>query len=279
MKIITLIDNATPSEQLEVEHGLAVYIETNDRKILFDTGKSASFIRNAVKLGVELRDVDTVIISHGHYDHIGGLIDFLKLNSHAIVYLKKEIFDYQYFSIKNNKQNNIGYPPELESFKDRFRFLENEVTRDGDLFLFREIIRTNPLPKGNKVLFRSASQLLENDNFEHELILSIVQSQGVALFSGCAHNGIVNILTTVKTYFLHKEIGLIYGGLHLLDERNDMSFETTKELDEIVRQIKELAPKAKLVTGHCTGSNALCRLRKSTKIEVENFFSGCEVVF
>lgn len=279
MKIITLIDSSTPSEQLEAEHGLAVYIETNDRKILFDTGRSASFISNAAKLGVKLWKVDTVIISHGHYDHIGGLIDFLKLNTHAIVYLKKEIFDYQYFSVKNNRQNNIGYPPELESFKERFRFLENDVTCDGDLYLFREIKRTNPLPKGNKMLFRADSQMFENDNFDHELILSIVQPQGVAVFTGCAHNGIVNMLHTVKKYFQHKNIALIYGGLHLLDERNDVSFETSNEMDEIVRQIEELAPMSKLITGHCTGRNALCRIRQSTQIEVENFFTGYEVVF
>ena len=107
IRITTLIENS-PGEHLALknEHGISFCIEKDGHKILFDTGRSASFISNAAKLGVKLWKVDTVIISHGHYDHIGGLIDFLKLNTHAIVYLKKEIFDYQYFSVKNNRQNN-----------------------------------------------------------------------------------------------------------------------------------------------------------------------------
>lgn len=78
MKITTLIENAHASGNLISEHGLSLYIETKKHKILFDTGQSNAFILNAEKLNIDLKQVDIVIISHGHYDHIGGLIHFFE---------------------------------------------------------------------------------------------------------------------------------------------------------------------------------------------------------
>ena len=93
MKIWTLMENAACREDLTAEHGLSLYIETGDRKILFDAGQSAAFADNAEKMGIDLEAVDLAILSHGHYDHSGGLKRFLEINGHAKIYVNQYAFD------------------------------------------------------------------------------------------------------------------------------------------------------------------------------------------
>ena len=87
MKIWTLMENSACQGDLAAEHGLSLYVETNGKKILFDAGQSAAFADNAEKLGVDLAQVDLVVLSHGHYDHSGGLRRFLEINDHAEIYV------------------------------------------------------------------------------------------------------------------------------------------------------------------------------------------------
>ena len=116
MKITTLLDNRTHSEKLKTEHGLSLYIETDDnQKILYDTGQSDLFMDNAAELGVDLTEIDMVIISHGHYDHIGGLTAFLEANKTAKIYMNATLFDYEYFSVKKGVKKMNGFPPDRKT--------------------------------------------------------------------------------------------------------------------------------------------------------------------
>ena len=92
MKITCLAENTTSRPDIEAEHGLSLYIETNGKKILFDMGQGELFIRNAKRLGIDLSDVDIAVISHGHYDHGGGLRSFLEINKKAPVYISEHAF-------------------------------------------------------------------------------------------------------------------------------------------------------------------------------------------
>jgi 7,8-dihydropterin-6-yl-methyl-4-(beta-D-ribofuranosyl)aminobenzene 5'-phosphate synthase len=85
MLVKTLVEDTTRSPLLNSEHGLSIYIETNNKKILFDTGAGNLFLKNARKMGVDIRDIDIAVISHGHYDHGGGLRTFLEENENALV--------------------------------------------------------------------------------------------------------------------------------------------------------------------------------------------------
>jgi len=114
MKIITLIENHVNSPGLVAEHGLSLYIDTGNKKILFDTGQSGLFIQNAQKLGIDIREIDLLVISHGHYDHTGGLYQFLEVNKKATVYAKKEIFTPKY----SGKTRFIGTQPNEELLAD-----------------------------------------------------------------------------------------------------------------------------------------------------------------
>ena len=95
MKIVTLMENGRIDDRLKSAHGLSIYIEHKDHKILFDLGPNNNYIKNAEILGIDLTKVDIVIISHGHFDHGRGLKKFMKINSLAKIYLSEEAFGKQ----------------------------------------------------------------------------------------------------------------------------------------------------------------------------------------
>lgn len=277
MKITTLVDNTTHDNELFDEHGLSVHIALGKRDILFDTGMTNKFSMNAAKLDVNLRAVDVALISHAHYDHLGGLVDFLSLNDKATVYLKKEIFDNQYVSIKDGNILERGYSEELLEHKDRFTFLKEDITRDGELIIIRNIDKDYPLPKGNKLLYTTEdNEVVGRDTFNHELLFAIEHDSELVMFSGCAHNGILNMISTLKRHFPDKNIKAIHGGFHLI-ETQFTDTETDDEITEIAHEIDKLAPNAIIYTGHCTSSKAVEKMKTVLGNRLQSFYTGHEI--
>ena len=256
MKITTLIENNNSNKRLKSEHGLSLYIETDTHKILFDTGQTDLFIQNAQELKINLHEVDMVIISHGHYDHIGGLIHFLNFNQKAKVFLKKEIFDYLYFSIRKNAKKYIGYSTDLFDYKDRFVILESAFYSIDNLFLISNIDKIYPLPKANDILFKQIEGKITKDDFQHELIFVINTTNELTVFCGCAHTGILNTVSTVQRFLINKTIKTIIGGFHLIDSNDLVETETDKEIITIATELKQLTDGTTYYTGHCMGNNA-----------------------
>ena len=278
MKIITLVDNRTQSKNLETEHGLSLYIETDDgQKIVYDTGQSDLFMHNAKKLDVNLQDIDKVIISHGHYDHVGGLLAFLKINKTAKVYMSATLFDYEYFSLKSGVKKMNGFPSELLEYKERFVLL-NKNTSIDNLWLITDIEKRYEMPKGNAILYRQRDDVEELDKFEHELILVVDTAKGLCVFTGCAHNGVLNIIATVQSVIPTKQIHCVYGGFHLIDGKKYVEVETTDELTSIANELSKLLPSAHFYTGHCTGEKAIEVLTQRMEGKLESFYVGKEVI-
>ena len=134
MKIISLIENTTELDFMKVEHGLSLYIETEKCKILFDMGQTDLFYENAKALGVELCDVDIAVLSHGHYDHGGGLRKFLEINDRAPVYIHKDAFLPHY----NGTEKYIGLDTCLKD-STRIVFTSDQHIINGELELFQKI--------------------------------------------------------------------------------------------------------------------------------------------
>ena len=131
MKIISLVENTTVNYDIEAEHGLSLYIESKNYKILFDMGQTDLFLKNAKKLGVDLSQVDIAILSHGHYDHGGGLEEFLKINKKAYVYVSQYAFDTYY----NGKEKYIGLNPSLKDNR-RLIFTNGKVEVEEGITLY-----------------------------------------------------------------------------------------------------------------------------------------------
>lgn len=281
MKIITLVDNRNHPESLldlETEHGLSLYIETDDnQKLLYDTGHSDLFLQNAQKLDMDLREVDKVVISHGHYDHLGGLSTFMKLSNDAPVYLEATIFDYEYFSVKNGYKSTNALPQDIMEYRDRFVFIDKN-TKLGNVWLITNIRRNFPTPLGNSILYRQNDEKEELDPFDHELLLVVENESGLSVFTGCGHSGILNIISTVQEVIPDKEIKIVYGGFHLLDQKDYVETETHEELTQIAEKMLTLVPEAKFYTGHCTGSNAFQVLKKTLGDRLKSFYVGKKVI-
>ena len=187
MKITVLTENTSRSG-LPCEHGLSLYIEANDIKLLFDMGQSSLFAENAKSLGIDLSCVDIAVLSHGHYDHGGGITEFLKINSKAPVYMSRYAFEPHY----NSSEKYIGLDTALEG-NDRLIMTDGitEVGKGMTLYSCHHMKKL--VDFGSFGLDMMQDGIMQPENFRHEHYLMIEEKEKRVLISGCSHRGIINI--------------------------------------------------------------------------------------
>lgn len=237
MKLWTLIENTTAREDLQAEHGLSLYLETGNRKVLFDSGQTGLFKDNARKMGISLADVDTAVLSHGHYDHGGGLFTFLEENKTAPIYASDLCFGQFY----NGPTKYIGLNPLLEG-NPRIRTVGDKLSLgDGMTLIPGRFVMTPRKVESYGLNFRN-KHLYIPDTFLHEQYLLLEESGKRILFSGCSHRGIVNIAE-------HFSPDILIGGFHFkkLDPVKDQD-----QLRSAALALMELP--TTYYTCHCTGS-------------------------
>ena len=246
MKILNLIENTPGAKGCLCEHGLSFYIETRQHKLLVDTGASDKFIENAKKLGVDLTAVDTVILSHGHYDHSGGMTAFAALNPDASIYMQKTAGD-NYYHVDAQRVEYIGIDPDILNLP-QVQLLDGGIVLDEELTIFSGVTSRRLWPKGNLELKKRTSEGDIQDEFEHEQYLVLSQEGKKILVSGCAHNGILNILDKYRELY-GSDPDIVISGFHMMKHS-----EYTEEDECMIRQIAlELKnTKIRLYTGHCT---------------------------
>ena len=244
MKIITLVENTCGHEKCIAEHGLSIYIETENHKILLDTGQTDAVVKNAAVLGIDLKAVDTVILSHGHYDHSGGIIPFTQINNTAHIVMQSKAAEPHF-----NGEKYIGIDKAILDLPN-VRLIDGDMQIDDELFLFSGITGRKCFPQGNKKLSRIENGVKTPDDFSHEQCLVIKQDGKYWLLSGCAHNGILNILDRYKDLFGNSP-DYVITGFHMMKRDEE---HTAEEKETIIQTAKELAKMGTIFySGHCTG--------------------------
>lgn len=245
MKVAVLVENTTINENLACEHGLSLYIETDQHKILFDMGQTDLFAENARKLGIDLAEVDVAILSHGHYDHGGGLQTFLEINKKAPVYISKHAFGAYY----NGTEKYIGLDVSLRESK-RLVYTDEVVEIADGLTLFHCNERAKSYNLGSFGLNKEMENRFEEDDFLHEQYLCIEEHGEKFLISGCSHKGILNIVEWFKP-------NVLIGGFHF----SKLPLDGT--LENYAKILNEYG--TAYYTCHCTGIEQYEFMKKSTK--------------
>ena len=269
MRITALLENTTVNTALKPKHGLSIYIETNNHKILFDLGPDDTCLNNAQALGIDLAEVDTVVISHGHYDHGGALANFIKINDKAKLYLRRQAFEPHYHKRLFIKKY-IGLDPEL-SDNDRIIFADAAMRIDDELFLFSDI-EGQPDTKSSRALLKKTSAGYARDDFTHEQSLIVTEGDSAALFSGCSHRGISNILRAADRH--QSKIQAVFGGFHLFNPATN----AVEQPEMVERLANELSKRDTVFyTCHCTGKSAFDTMRGIMGNKIQYLSTGSVV--
>lgn len=256
MRIVTLVENTACREDLAAEHGLSLYIETANRRILFDAGQSDAFADNGEKLGIDLSGVDLAVLSHGHYDHGGGLGKFLQINGTAPVWMNPHAFGEHY----NGNAKYIGLDQSLAE-SSRIRYAREAESIAPGMTLYTQLPCPEPIrPFGLTV--RQQETFCPED-FRHEQYLLVEEDGRRVLFSGCSHRGILNILE-------HFRPDVLIGGFHFmkLDPRGG-------ELEAAAARLRRYP--CVYYTGHCTGGEQYDTLKDLLGAQLHSLTGGREI--
>lgn len=265
MKIITLIENLVYQQGLVAEHGLSIYIETENSKILFDTGQTGLFLQNSRKLGIDIEDIDILVLSHGHYDHTGGLYPFLKKNSKAKVYAKSNIFIPKY----SGRIRFIGTPKKAELLNNRMVYVDTISEIAENIFIMPDTVIHNCLDTHFEGMYKKVGNDFPPDEFDDELFLVLKENDRINIVTACSHRGIINICATATEYF-KLPVGLILGGFHTKNC-------TVEQYQHITNYFRQLQPQS-IGVCHCTGIERFAEMRYDLDFEVFYNFTGNEVI-
>lgn len=277
MKVSVLMDNSKKEgSACESEGGFSLWIEEDGKKILYDMGMSEKVFSNADKLGINLSTADCAVISHGHFDHTGGLRRFLDENTSAPVYLHPEAWR-RHLSNTTGTLRSIGMDGSLlKTYPERFVHVDRTMNI-GDLsFIVSSAERKHPVPSGNRVLFEESDGAAVQDPFLHEMIFAVHGVAGLVVFSGCSHQGIENVMDAVAGAFPGSAVRAFFGGFHLTNP-------STGNLSESEETVKGIASKLLHYnagcyhTGHCTGAGAY-RIMKEVMGERIHILSAGESI-
>lgn len=257
VKISVLAENTAFNPNFSSEHGLSLYIETGKHKILFDSGQSDLFAENAVLLGIDLSKVDIFVLSHGHYDHGGGLLRFLKINKAAPIYMSK----YAFGSYYDAAGKYIGLSESLKA-SGRIVFVDNELLIDDGLTLCTCNDKGTVYPIDSAGLNVKNENRFLKDNFFHEQYLVINNDGKKIAVSGCSHKGVLNIMNWLRP-------DIFIGGFHFMNQ--DVLSENAV-LNNAAHEL--LKYDTDYYTCHCTGFVQYSYLKRKMSEKLRYISSG-----
>ncbi len=255
VRITVLVENTAESLGLLAEHGLAFWIEAGSQCTLFDTGQGGVLTNNAYRLGISLSRVDTIVLSHGHYDHTGGLTDFFKGNATTVIYTHADALKPKFARNKDGISRQIGIPyisqQALEHRRDRLVLIEKPTPLSNGLIVTGPVPRVTDFEDTGGPFFLD-SQCVRPDPLADDQAVCFESSQGTVVLLGCAHAGVINTLRYVQKLTGGRPIHTVLGGMHLVGASAERLERTIDELLKL--EIDRIGP------AHCTGRAASAAL-------------------
>ena len=244
MQLTILVENTEGTPGTKAEHGLSVYIKTQQHNLLSDTGASDALLGNAKALGVDLTAIDMVILSHGHYDHCGGVLAFAGINEKAEIYIREKA-DGEYY---DSQGKYIGIDKKIMDLPQLY-VVTGDTRIDEELSLFGDVKGRRLFPFGNSRILMEKNRVRVPDVFAHEQNLVIEEAEKKVLISGCAHCGIVNILDRFSEIY-GADPDVVLTGFHLM-KKTPYKNEELALIKETGRELQKR--KTLYYSGHCTG--------------------------
>lgn len=272
MKISVLTDDKAKKRGFLGEHGLSLYIEYEKQTVLFDTGQSDVFRLNARTMGLPLDKVDFIVLSHGHYDHCGGLIRFPFSDSGACprIFAQREAFEKKYaVNPDGGSFREIGIPwspADCDAINSRLILLEGMIRITPGIILLGNIPACMDFEENPGVFYKQNRDSMRPDGMTDEQMLVFDTEKGLAVLLGCSHPGIINCLNHVRKMFPGKKIDTLAAGMHL-ENCSDFRLRMTIKhlLDFDIRNIFPL---------HCTGICAISEMRRQLGGRCHVLYSG-----
>lgn len=287
VKITTLAENSNHEHSdLVNEFGLGMYIETDDCKVIFDTGKFGGFVDNAQKLGIDLSKANFMVLSHAHYDHTGGVKTFFEKfdPENTTLVVKNGFFDYwdsKYFYDAVGQKFDFsdgtpGYFPVGIDFNQDYlkekgitvEYIDSDRIRIGKNVTVYGNFQESSKEKFTPSMVVKSGNEYQIDDFVEEVAVAIETDKGLVIATGCSHTGILNIVETIKNRS-GKNVYAVIGGLHLLNADE-------AKIQSTINEFKKLGVE-KIGVSHCTGQKATEMFKKELPGQV--FVNSTGTVF
>ncbi len=255
LRITTLVENTAAGKCLLGEHGLSFWIEYNGKRILFDSGQSGHVLRsNAVHLGIDLTTVDAIVLSHGHFDHTGGLADVLKIAKDTPIFAHPAAMTPKFSRHADSSVHEIGISqPTLEKLRD----WDTLNLASGSIEVFPGFHLTGEIPRDTDFedvggAFFQDRHCYTPDPLRDDQAAYIDTPSGLIVILGCAHSGVINTLRHIQKLTKKRHINTVVGGMHLVNA-------SPRRLENTITGLKKIAVKS-LRPAHCTGFAATARI-------------------